>query len=294
MKVSIRVNACSVSGFGDKSLSSMERHGKRKDKTSKDRKIADIPPLAYGTLNIVQAFKKHTKDCRMNAALKKPALHALIQFPSDLPITPENEIWMLQAAMAFINQNYGGDAVFAARLDRDELGKHSVDVFFAPKYEKTTKKGVETWISTTKHAKELCMKHRSEIEDRHQGQFFTGPRQVGIALNSELISFVRNCGLTVLDKVQKNHTGSDRVTPEQYKNAKVLDDLQKQITLLERKNKALESDFNKIKSFLGMIANVIEPLQEQIPPKIMAVLRVFLKALPVKELENDAEASFKL
>ena len=35
-------------------------------------------------------------------------------------------------------------------------GRHGVDVFFAPRYEKTTAKGVDEWISLSKFSKELA------------------------------------------------------------------------------------------------------------------------------------------
>ncbi|MEJ5143688.1 hypothetical protein, partial [Gluconobacter albidus] len=62
---------------------------------------------------------------------------------------------MLNEAVAFINASHGGRAVFRARLDRDEVGRHGVDVFYAPKYEKVTRRGkvVEDWISLSKFGK---------------------------------------------------------------------------------------------------------------------------------------------
>ena len=48
---------------------------------------------------------------------------------------------MLREAVDFINGFYGGDAVFAVRLDRDEKGTHNVDVFFLPRWDFTYKDG---------------------------------------------------------------------------------------------------------------------------------------------------------
>lgn len=78
----------------------------------------------------------------MNAGLKRPAMHAIIQFPPQIRISEANERKMLQLAVQFINKTHGGDAVFAARLDRDEDGRHTVDVFYSPKYVKETKKAL--------------------------------------------------------------------------------------------------------------------------------------------------------
>lgn len=217
MKASIRINSLTIGGSGNKTLHSQEMHGKRKDGTSQKRKVRDVEPLVYGTLDLDAAYREHVAGARMNAGLKRPVLHALIQFPTGLPVNARNEKAMLDHAVKFINETHGGDAVFAARLDRDEAGQHSVDVFFSPKYEKRTKKGAELWISTSKHGKELCEKHRAEIERRHKkGMFSTGPRQVGIALQSELHSYLTKAGLKLEQRKEKNDFLADRLEPEAY------------------------------------------------------------------------------
>lgn len=218
LKASIRINSLSLSGFGSTTLGSMEAHGKRQDKTSRARQVRDREPLVYGSLDLRDAFDRHVSGCRMNKGLKRPAMHALVQFPTQLKVTKDNEKRMLAYAIQFINEAHGGDAVFAARLDRDEQGQHTVDVFYSPKYEKVTKsRGVETWISTTKHGKELCEKHRDEIKRRHGGRFLTGPRQVGIAMQSELRAFLTLKNLKLDAKREKSHGSADRLEPETYK-----------------------------------------------------------------------------
>ncbi|MCA0943269.1 hypothetical protein LCM28_25580 [Salipiger pacificus] len=155
----------------------------------------------------------------MNKGLKRPVMHALVQFPPQVRVTEKSERAMLDAAVSFINETHGGQAVFAARLDRDEAGRHSVDVFYAPCYIKTTKaRGDERWISTTKHGKELCQKHRDEIIRRSaSGQFASGPRQVGMAMQSELLAFLRMRGLKLEQKSEKDYRCADRLEPEAYK-----------------------------------------------------------------------------
>lgn len=216
MKASIRVNSLTLGGVGSKTLFAQELHGKREDGTSQKRKVREVEPLVYGTLDLDAAYREHVTGARMNAGLKRPVLHALIQFPTGLPVNARNEKAMLDHAVKFINETHGGDAVFAARLDRDEAGRHSVDVFFSPKYEKRTKKGVELWISTSKHGKELCEKHREEIERRHKGKFKTGPRQVGIALQSELHAYLTKAGLKLEQRKEKDDFLPDRLEPEVY------------------------------------------------------------------------------
>lgn len=174
----------------------------------------------YGSLDLRAAYDRHVAGVRMNRGLKRPVLHALVQFPRRIEVNANSEQAMLDAAVAFINSSHGGDAVFAARLDRDEAGRHAVDVFYSPRYEKVTKaRGAEIWISTTKHGKELCLKHRAEIERRHGGRFLTGPRQVGIAMQSEFRDFLRRHGIELDPKKEKDYHRADRLEPEAYKTS---------------------------------------------------------------------------
>lgn len=219
MKASIRIHSLTLSGSGQKSLSSMEKHGLREDKTSQARRLRDAEPLVHGGLHLRELFDEHTDGCRRNKGLKRPAMHAIVQFPKELPITPENEQKMLSTAVDFIDSTHGGQAVFAARLDRDEQGRHTVDVFYSPKYTKTTKsKGDEVWISTSRHGKELCQKHRSEIERRHNSKFSTGPRQVGIAMQAELHDYLSKKGLKLEQRTEKKNSVPDRLEPEAFKD----------------------------------------------------------------------------
>ena len=151
-------------------------------------------------------------------------LHRIVQYPTNIELMPEREQWMVDEAVAFVNATYGGRAVFAARLDRDESGGHTVDVFASPIFRKETRRGSQDWVSTTRHGKELCKRHRAEIERRHGGRFLDGPRQVGIALQFEwrahLLAAARDAGLD-LDlepKREKQDRLPDRLDPEQFKD----------------------------------------------------------------------------
>lgn len=242
MRAAIRVQSLSLGGTG-KTLVAMERHGKREDQTSQKRRVRNEDPIVFGSLNLRQAYDEHVKGCKMNKALKRPVLHALLQFPTDLPVNETNLRAFMNHSIRFINETHGGNAVFAARIDRDEQGQHSVDVFFAPKYEKATKQhGVEMWVSPTKHGKELCEKHREEIERRHGGKFHHGPRQVGIALNSEFRNFLISKGLKIKAKVEKAEKAPDRVEPELVGAKKQIARLKAK--LLEQSNKIQELEGN--------------------------------------------------
>ena len=234
MSTAVRVNALALSGPGPKTLSSMEGHGKRLDASGRARRVRAVPPLVHGTLDLAAAFGRHAEGCRMNRGLRKPVRHAIVQFPTAIPLPDGPEAAepvqrrMLEAAVGFINRTYGEPglpAVFAARLDRDEAGRHAVDVFFAPKFWKETKsRGRELWLTTSRHGKRLCAKHETEIRRRHSGAFSDGPRQVGIALQSEwrecLAGIAPELGLdpaAVAPKAEKTHGGPDRLEPEAFK-----------------------------------------------------------------------------
>lgn len=147
-------------------LKAMENHELRLDHSGSQRSVRKdengnpIPPLIYNPLNapsLTKAHAKHIEGAKVNKGASKIARHAFIQFPTELEITPQIEQMMLDQAVAFVNKTHGGQAVFWARLDRDEEGRHGVDVFFAPKYEKATKRKTEVWISLTKFGKERAV-----------------------------------------------------------------------------------------------------------------------------------------
>lgn len=263
MSAAVRTSSLTLAGAGDKSLSSMEKHGKRQDHTSKSRRVRDVEPLVYGSLNLRQAFDKHVEGCKMNKGLKRPVLHSIVQFPKSIAVTSHNQQKMLDLAVKFINETHGGDAVFAARLDRDEAGQHTVDVFYSPKYEKQTKsQGSVTWISTTKHGKELCHTHREEIEARnHAGKFVTNPRSVGIAIQTEFRAFLLTKGLKLEPKKIKAKAGKDRLSPEEYK-------IQQEYL----KNKALNKQNATLKRAMVLLKEGLEGAQDLIPNKIWALL----------------------
>jgi hypothetical protein len=269
MSIAARIKALNLS-----ELRAMERHGKRLDEIGKARQVNDTPALTFNGLDIVDAQAKHVAGCRINTAAQKICQHALIQFPTDIPVTEENQQLMLDSAVDFINHVYGGDAVFAARLDRDEAGKHSVDVFFAPKYLKETAKTrrgeaeSDLWISNTKHGKDLCHQHRDEITERNrqmaelkrakneeagrnvligpiQGTFSTGPGQVGIALQSEIRQWttqkVPEFAVLIKSKKQKQSLEPDRLEPEEY-------GLREDRAALEREREEIKAERSKVEA----------------------------------------------
>ena len=151
-----RANSLDASAMG-----AMQSHELRLDLAGKKRRVRDVEPLIYSphgsALDLKQSYEAHVRGAARNKGARNLCLHAFIQFPTDLKITPETERLMLDEATKFVNLHHGGNAVFRSRLDRDEAGRHGVDVFYAPRYQKKTAKGTAEWISLTKFGKELAM-----------------------------------------------------------------------------------------------------------------------------------------
>lgn len=230
-KAAVRCKALDMAG-----LAAAEAHGKRLDRSSKRRVIRDLSPLVHKGLDLRALYDAHMKDVKQNAGAKKPVLHFIVRFPPELLDGPElgrfrgdrqaRQIEMARQAVRFINSTHGGQAVFAARVDRDEAGETVVDVFAAPKYEKRTKRTKPdevgaTWASATKFGRELAEKHQDEIRHRHpeaKAADLTGPRMVGIALQSEFAQFFRETnGVPLTAKRQKHTSEPDRIEIEAYK-----------------------------------------------------------------------------
>ena len=234
-KISYRAKALTQAG-----LARAERHGKREDNAPT---INDTPPITWapealrkgrgvGKLDLRALHKEHTKGTKQNARAKNIALHAIIQFPISMAPTPENHRQMVLQAVKFVNDKFGGDAVFAARLDRDEEGINKVDVFFTPKYEKQYKnKPSQTWTSLTKHEKEMALdaKHRSEIirrcfdgdESKYEASDKkTMPEIIGIAMQNEFREFYlqQNPQNTLAPKQEKQDLGTpDWIPADRFK-----------------------------------------------------------------------------
>lgn len=284
MSVAVRVKSLTLSG-----LASAESHGKRLDGTSRSRKVRDEEPLVFGSLDLRSRFDEHVQGCKMNAGLKKPVLHALVQFPVDMQSDDKHQLAMLRAAVKFINDSHGGDAVFAARLDRDEAGRHTVDVFFSPKYLKQTKThGEEMWISTSKHGKELCEKHRDEIERRHGGKFNTRPRDVGIALNSEFRNFLKGYGFKLRDKIEKQSSVEDRLSPEEYKIMAETRKVQSESRRLQEENRKILEQNRNLRAALAYVAQVVKPASDLFPTKLVTFLSRFLPEEPQRPKPKPA------
>lgn len=189
-------------------LSAMEKHGQREDASGQARRVSDDKPLVHGGLDIVARREKHVEGRKQQGKTK--AMHALVQFPKDLiPNGYMNQRGMLRFAVEFINDFYGGDAVFAARLDRDEKGTHKVDVFFLPRWEFEYKDGRKQARCGLGQYTKRAARDRYGKEDR---------RAQGSALQDAFFEYLRdNIKVPrIMRPERKKTTAKDRLEPEMY------------------------------------------------------------------------------
>jgi hypothetical protein len=200
--------AVRVSTLDATDLAAMERHGRREDASGQSRRVSDDAPLVFGGLDICARQEAHTEGRKQQGRAK--ALHALVQFPSELiPNNERAQKVMLREAVEFINGFYGGDAVFAARLDRDEKGTHKVDVFFLPRWDFTYKDGRTQQRCGLGQFTKKEAKRRFGREDR---------RAQGSALQDALFEHLRDKLRVpgVMPPERKAATAKDRLEPEAY------------------------------------------------------------------------------
>lgn len=210
-------------------LTRAERHGKRQDESSQKRRVRNEEPLVYGTLDLAAARLRHMEGVKQSG--RTACIHALVQFPTDLidGADKEQQKRMLDHAVRFLNDFHGGDAVFAARLDRDETGSHTVDAFLLPKYDFHYKDGlVVKKASVSKFSKEQARAryHKTDkktgtaILDRKTGKPIPrdDTRAQGSALQDAFFEYLRDeMQLSeVMPPERKKFTAKDRVEPEEY------------------------------------------------------------------------------
>lgn len=188
-------------------LAGMEKHGKRQDASSQARRVRDETPLVWNTLDLREARSIHMEGVKQSG--QTACLHILCQFPTELmPTDYEGQHKMLMHSVRFVEKFHGGAAVFAARLDRDEAGQHTVDVFAMPTYERRYKDGrTARRASVSKYTKAEAKRRYGRDDKRSQGS----------ALQDAWCEYLRNeVGLDAREPTRKKATARDRVEPEVY------------------------------------------------------------------------------
>ncbi|GMN01654.1 hypothetical protein [Erythrobacter sp. MTPC3] len=230
-------------------LTMAEKHGKRMDATSRARRTSRDAPLSTTGLNLQKLHRYHLKDTFVPKA-KSKAMHVIIQFPKDL-VDGEKPALMLRHARAFVEDVFGPDAIFADRVDRDEKGRHIVDIFIAPKYMKITKHQQKIAVTMSRHLKALAVKH-----DRP-----TTPRGTGHALQDALFAYFRD--VMKLPGVQrgspKTIAGPDWLSAEQLREQ----ELQEQRSELQRERSELERSARSVAEQEKQAASASEETEEK-------------------------------
>lgn len=189
-------------------LAKMEAHGKREDESGKRRKICKEDALVFGGFDLRELRAAWMSDVKQQG--NTAALHALVQYPTKLidGTAVKQQERMLHHAIRFMNKFHGGDAVFAARLDRDERGRHTVDVFMMPRHDFTYKDGrTQKKAAVSKHTKAEAQRRYGKQDRRSQGS----------ALQDAWFEYMRDeMGLDVRPPQRKKATAKDRIEPEEY------------------------------------------------------------------------------
>lgn len=264
-----KAGAIRVENLDATDLANAQRHGKREDASGARRSVKEAGPLVFGGLDIVERCEAHRKGRKQQGNTK--AMHALLQFPADLiPDSPEAQKRMTIRAVDFVNQFYGGDAVFAARYDRDEKGTHKVDVFFLPRWEFKYKDGrTQKRCGLGQYAKKEA-KARFGKTDR---------RACGSALQDAFFEYLRDdmkiAG--VMPPERKEATVADRLEPEAYALKKEKEALSKsKEEFRQEKEKTLISLTAKKKELdreMAIVVSVKRSQGEPIDPELAEINR---------------------
>lgn len=199
-------------------LAAAEQHGRRLDAAAIRRKVRDEPSLTWtpdgvdgDPLALSNRLADHVAGALVPKA-KAKALHMLVKLPASVPVeTVEDARAALALIVQFAQDSYGGNAVFSARMDRDERSLNSVDLFLAPRYLKVTKRKSEEAVSLTRFGKLLAKKRG--IEDRSDSAKGSMQAQ-GSALQDELADWLTARGFEAQRGAAKDRDGDDWKTPE--------------------------------------------------------------------------------
>ena len=219
------------------SLAAAEAHGKRLDHNGKARSVFEhAPPLTISGLDLRQLHAAHVDGAQKRKGAPE-ALHMVLQFPKDL-VNGEDAGTMLTHANLFASSIFGAEATFADRVDRDEKGRHVVDLFLAPKYQKVTKRGSKLAVSTSKHLKELAAERGKAPTLRGQGQ----------ALQDAWFEYLRDqMGLDVKRGAKKALPGDDWQTPEELE----LERLREEQEAIKAENQRLKTIVQEQEAFIA-------------------------------------------
>jgi len=222
-------------------LGAAEVHGRRLDDAAISRKVREAESLTWvpegitgDPLALSDRLADHLSGEVDPATGKKvpvhvhkaktKALHMLLIMPDSVPTeTEEDARKAMLLGVRFAQETLGGEAVFAARIDRDEESTNTVDLFLAPLYDKVLKAETKRAMSLTKHTKLLVDKHDIKIETKtikkdgvevEQSSAYFSMKAQGQALQTEFAQWLTKEGYVAERGSRKKGRANDRKSPE--------------------------------------------------------------------------------
>lgn len=195
-----------------------EIHARRLDKKSQSRVVRDEPPITWVSegveldpLSLPDLYDRHVDGAFVPKG-KSKAIHMLVLFPDDVKTASRAEAKVaLKLAVDFAQELFGGKAVFAARMDRDEKSLTNADLFIAPRYMKKTKHTQKEAISLSRH-----LKLAAEAQHGPLPTDGTILKVQGKALQDAWAGYLRRQGYQAIRGQAKTTVGPDWVSPEAF------------------------------------------------------------------------------
>ncbi|MBO9510884.1 hypothetical protein [Erythrobacter sp. A6_0] len=206
-------------------LRQAELHGRRLDDVAKSRKVRDADSLTWvpdgvtgDPLALVDRLEEHVAGAFRPKGGTTIAQHMIVKMPDSIPTETEGDAYFaMRLAVYFAQETFGGQAVFAARIDRDEKSTNNVDLFLAPIYDKSDKKapgGSKKAVSMTRHLKLLAENYGFDVKGARSAK--ESKQSQGKALQDAFADYLMHHGFQALRGKPKTAKGSDRVSPEIY------------------------------------------------------------------------------
>jgi hypothetical protein len=206
-------------------LRAAEKHGRRLDRAAEARKVREAASLTWVPDGItgdawaeVDRLEEHVAGTFRPKGGTTIAQHMIVKMPDSIPTETESEAYAaMLIAIHFAQETFGGQAVFAARIDRDEKSTNNVDLFLAPIYDKSDKKapgGSKKAVSMTRHLKLLAEEHGFDVKRARSAK--ASKQSQGKALQSAFADYLVRHGFRALRGKPKTASGSDWDSPEIY------------------------------------------------------------------------------
>lgn len=206
-------------------LRTAEKHGRRLDRAAEARKVREADSLTWvpdgitgDPLALVDRLEEHVAGAFRPKGGTTIAQHMIVKMPDSIPTETDSEAYAaMLIAVHFAQETFGGQAVFSARIDRDEKSTNNVDLFLAPIYDKSDKKapgGSKKAVSMTRHLKLLAEEHGFDVKGARSAK--ASKQSQGKALQSAFADYLVQHGFRALRGKPKTTIGSDWDTPEIY------------------------------------------------------------------------------